>query len=214
MVGHAMSVDEVVASVLRDKPFFDASGGGVTLSGGEPTQHMDFAGAVLRELKRHGVHTLVETCGLFSFERFRDAMLPWLDTIYFDLKLFDAEAHRRYCGVSNELILDNFARLRTLSVELGFELLARTPLIPGITAEPRNLEGIASYLQALGVRRARLLPYNPTWGDKATQLGRPAADDVAPAAWMPRAAVEACSAVFERHGIEVHESVMELPASA
>jgi len=212
VVGRVMSVDEVVASVLRDKPFFDASGGGLTLSGGEPTQHMDFAGAVLRALKKHGVHTLVETCGLFSFERFRSAMVPWLDTIYFDLKLFDAGAHRRYCGVSNELILDNFARLHALSLELDFELLPRIPLIPGITAERTNLDGIAAYLRALGVRRARLLPFNPTWHDKATQLGRPTVDVALPAEWMPQAAVDACTAVFEHHGIDVSECVRETPA--
>jgi len=207
LVGRSMTVEAVVAAVVKDKPFFDASGGGLTLSGGEPTQHMAFAAAILRTVREEGVHTLVETCGLFSLDRFLSEMLPWLDSVYFDLKLIEPGAHRRFCGVSNEVILTNFARLHALSGEMGFELLPRTPLVPGITAAPENLEGIATYLEGLGVNEARLLPYNPTWQDKVAQLGAttPASDTALPTTWMPAAEVEACADIFERHGINVRE---------
>lgn len=205
MVGREMTPEEVVARVLVDRPFFAASGGGVTLSGGEPTLHMEFTSAVLRGLQAAGVHTLVETCGLFSMERFAAELLPWIDTIYFDLKLMDPNRHRALCGVSNEVILANFAALAARARDGAFEILPRTPLIGGITATPANLEAIASFLERLGVRQARLLPYNPIWRDKTQRLGgtvRPGAGEL-PSTWMPWSEVAACNAVFERHGISV-----------
>ncbi len=207
MLGGEMTVEAIAAEALKDKPFFDASGGGVTVSGGEPTLHMGFLSELLEAMKLHGLHTLVETCGLFSFDRFVEQILPWVDSIYFDLKLFDPALHQRFCGVSNERILDNFTRLHAMSPAQGFEVLPRVPLVPGITATRENLELISAFLHDLGVRAARLLPYNPTWRDKEQRLGcaGPASALALPMTWMPGAEVAECARIFTQRDISVDE---------
>lgn len=167
-VGTPATVEEVVEAVLVDKPFFDASGGGVTLSGGEPTLHLEFAGRIARALKGAGVHVLLETCGHFRWDAFERNLLPWLDEVYFDVKLVDPGEHRRWCGVGNELILENLAKL----VDSSVPMLPRVPLVPGVTDAEENLRAISSLFQGLGLRRVALLPYNPTWHGKARALGR------------------------------------------
>ncbi|MFW6113673.1 MAG: glycyl-radical enzyme activating protein, partial [Actinomycetota bacterium] len=107
-VGRSMMVEGIVEEVEKDLPFFKTSGGGVTLSGGEPTLFMDFASRLLRLLKSLSVHTLVETCGYFDYLDFKTSLYPYLDLIYYDLKLYDPEEHRKYCGVPNKKILENF----------------------------------------------------------------------------------------------------------
>jgi len=107
-IGTYMSVEAIAEQVLRDKPFYDTSGGGVTLSGGEPTLVTGFAGELAARLKASGIHTLIETCGLFDLARFDESLYPYLDLIYFDIKLMDAALHAHYCGVANETILYNF----------------------------------------------------------------------------------------------------------
>lgn len=170
-VGRAMTHEEIAERVLRDKPFYDASGGGVTLSGGEPTMHMEFVSQLARQLRRQGVHVLLETCGCFSLGAFTALLLPHLDAIYMDLKLIDAAEHRRWCGVDNRVVLENFAALAELARGGGFELTARTPLIPGITDTPENLGGIARFVGGLGMRTLHLLPNNPTWEGKSHAIG-------------------------------------------
>lgn len=168
--GYWIDLDELLYRLLIDKPFYRSSGGGVTLSGGEVTQQMAFAHRLLKALKAEGIDTAIETCGFFNYRRFRERMLPWLDLIYFDLKLIDAAESREYTGQSNGLILDNFVRLKR---EAQVPVVPRVPLIPGITTSERNLGGIADFLQQNGVDTATLLPYNPLWQDKATRLGKP-----------------------------------------
>lgn len=170
-VGQVMTREQIVARVLRDKPFYDSSGGGVTLSGGEPTVHMAFVSGLARELRRSGVHVLLETCGYFPLDAFATSLLPHLDAVYMDIKLIDSAEHRRWCGVDNGIVLRNFAALARLARGGGFELLARTPLIPGITDTPANLAGIAGFLAALDVRTVHLLPNNPTWQGKSHGIG-------------------------------------------
>ena len=176
---------------LSDKPFFTASGGGVTLSGGEATAQMDFAARLLQRLKAEGIHTALETNGYFRYERFRDRMLPWLDLIYFDLKLIDPAASRQYCGRSSARILRNFSRL---VVDAKIPIIPRIPLVPGITATEDNLRGIAAFLRGLGVKSCTLMPYNPTWTDKAAQLGR--APKYRHDRFMSPAELRACAAWF------------------
>lgn len=91
-VGRWMGPDEILAAVTKDKPFFDTSGGGVTLSGGEPIMYMEFVSDLLKALKKEGIHILLETCGHFNFERFEDLIYPYVDTIYYDIKLYNADA--------------------------------------------------------------------------------------------------------------------------
>lgn len=146
-VGRPMEVEEVVEEVAKDLPFFRTSGGGVTLSGGEPTLFMEYAGELLARLKEAGVNTLLETCGLFDFEAFERGVLPHLDTVYFDLKLMDPGQHARHCGTGNEVILENFRRLTAATADGAPDVLARLPLVPGITATGANLEAVAEFLR-------------------------------------------------------------------
>ncbi len=169
--GDELSLNDILPVLLRDKPFFDNSGGGVTLSGGEPTLFMDFISVLLQALKEHGIHTLIETSGLFSFESFREKVIPFTDLVYIDVKLLDDRQHQRYCGVSNSRILKNIIQLNDLSKEEHVDWLPRIPLIPGITDSDDNLSGIAAFLSENDNQTIQLLNYNPFWPDKARKIG-------------------------------------------
>jgi pyruvate formate lyase activating enzyme len=203
-VGKQMSIDDILSCIRKDKPFFDTSGGGVTLSGGEPTLHMTFLSDLLRSLRSEGIHTLLETCGHFKFDKFRELALPHLDTIYFDVKLIDSKEHRRFCGADNGVILANLARLVYLSDNCDLEILPRVPLVPGITDGDSNLAAIAAVLQELGLKRVQLMAYNPLWHEKAAKIGVPNSfsDDPVMHRWMLRDHLRACGEIFERSGVQ------------
>jgi len=171
-VGEKMSIDEIVRKVLRYKPFFDTSDGGVTLSGGEPTLHIEFTSTLLKRFREESIHTLLETAGLFDFEQFKSLILPYIDMIFFDIKLFDSLQHERYCGVKNERILHNFILLKKEAVSGNFDLIPRTPLIPGITDTKKNIQAIADFYKKYQVKNAVLLSNNPAWINKLEKLGQ------------------------------------------
>jgi pyruvate formate lyase activating enzyme len=202
-VGREMEIGEIMNTVMKDKPFYDISGGGVTLSGGEPALFMDFTTELLSCLKTQGIHTLLETCGFFDMGKFQSALLPHLDTVYFDIKLIDDDAHRRYTGATNERILDNFKKLVDITRESSVTVLPRTPLIPGITDTDENMEGIASFLAALGIRKAALISYNPLWHAKADKIGAndPFGQEKSMTTWMDSARLKRCRDPFINAGI-------------
>ncbi len=171
-IGNEMSIDEIVSKVLKYKPFFDRSGGGVTLSGGEPTLPTEFISKLLKRFKKEGVHTLIETAGLFDLKKFESLILPYVDMIYFDIKFIDALDHSRYCGVSNELILNNFTKLHDRSHVENFKIIPRTPLIPGITDKEENIKQIMEFYKKNNVHNAVLLPNNPAWIQKLEKTGQ------------------------------------------
>jgi len=166
-VGYWITLDDLLYRILIDEPFFQSSGGGVTLSGGEVTQQMPFIHQLLKALKTRGIHTAIETSGFFNYRKFQQLVLPWLDLIYFDLKLIDEEQSREFTGQGNHLILENFNRLIEQD---DVAVIPRIPLIPNITATEKNLSGIAHLLNKLHVSGATLLPYNPLWQDKLKKL--------------------------------------------
>ncbi|MBN1947542.1 MAG: glycyl-radical enzyme activating protein [Bradymonadales bacterium] len=198
-LGQPMEVASVVEVIRKDLAFFRNSGGGVTLSGGEPTLYTEYCADLLERCKALGVHTLVETCGNFEMEVFERQLFPWLDAIYFDLKLIDPEQHRRFCGRSNETILANAKHLAKRTRADRKVFLPRVPLVPGITDGDENLEGIARFLSRIGLNQVVLLPYNPTWASKAHMIG------VQPIEigdqWTNDAELARCRACFE--GFEV-----------
>ncbi len=204
-VGKKMSVQEIVDIVLRDEPFFKTSGGGVTLSGGEPTLYMDFASALLRALKKKKINTLIETCGFFDYDRFAGLVLPYVNTIYYDIKIIDDADHRRHAGASNVRILANFKKLKRDIKKTKIELLPRVPLVPGITDTETNLRGIAAFLAGEGVRRSSLMRYNPLWHEKAEKLGirNSAAAMPGMKTWDGRGHYERCREIFLAAGIDV-----------
>lgn len=173
LYGKRMSVDEVFDVVRRDEMFYESSGGGVTVSGGEPLLQPAFVSALLQKCRDAGIHTCVETSGCASESALRQ-VLPYTDCWLYDLKLYDRGRHADYTGSPNETILANAA----IVAESGAQVLFRMPIIPGITAEPRNLEQIAGFLQRLassiGSRsRIELMPYHRLAEGKYRSLGRP-----------------------------------------
>jgi pyruvate formate lyase activating enzyme len=198
-MGRRMSVDEIVAIIEKDLPFFRQSKGGVTLSGGEPTMFVEFAAALARACRERGVHTLLETCGQFEFKLFREQLFPQLDSIYFDVKLIDSKQHREHCGVGNERIIDNLRALAKLANDGGATVLPRIPLAPGVTDTDENLRGLASLLHELGFRAVALLPYNPTWHKKSKMLGR--APRFAATNWLSAERLAQCRSFF--HEFEI-----------
>jgi pyruvate formate lyase activating enzyme len=202
-VGREMSAGEIRSALLRDRPFYDTSGGGVTLSGGEPALYIGFISALLKTLRKDGIHTLIETSGFFDYAAFAARVLPYVNAVYFDIKLIDESAHWKYAGVPNTRILENFTRLHADAARAHFELLPRTPLVPGITDTDSNLAGIADFLARLGVKRAALMQYNPLWHDKAAKIGAADryANDPAMSAWMDKDNLRRCRDIFAVRGI-------------
>jgi pyruvate formate lyase activating enzyme len=173
--GEECGVEGLVHELLKDRIYFEKSGGGVTLSGGEPTMQPDFAEALLASLKRHGVHTALDTCGQCPWERL-EALLPHTDLILYDLKEADPDNHRRFTGTSNARILGNLKSLARFMRECGLpgELWIRTPLIPDCTATAANLERLGEFIREnLGglVRRWELCTFNNLCIDKYNALG-------------------------------------------
>jgi pyruvate formate lyase activating enzyme len=167
-VGNWWGVKELVKKILIDKVFFQSTGGGVTLSGGEPTLQMEFLHNFLVELEKEDIKIGLETSGMFHLKKFQKYILPYLDFIYFDLKLISPEESRRHTGCSNEEIINNFLNLYHAS---EIPVVARTPLIPDITTAKNNLTGIAQFLQKHGITACSVIPYNPMWQDKAVKNG-------------------------------------------
>jgi len=167
-VGNWWTAKDLADKIQIDKEFFKSTGGGVTISGGEPCLQMAFLHDLLQELNKKGIHVGLETSGMFDLQAFSNQILPFLDFIYFDLKLIDPEESRKYTGCANERILENFLFLYRKS---KIPVIPRIPLIPGITAEMHNLAGIAQFLKKNGVTACSLMPYNPLWQDKSVKHG-------------------------------------------
>ena len=174
-LGRTVTVEEVLGELLKDRAYYEKSGGGVTLSGGEPTFQPDFAEALLRGLKAQDISTALDTCGLCSTHTL-ERLLPFTDLVLFDLKLFDEAQHREFTGQSNERILENLLYVRDTirHQERPIGLWIRTPLIPGVTASEENLHGIGRYLvEHLDgvVSRWELCAFNNLCRDQYKRLG-------------------------------------------
>jgi len=170
-IGRYLSPPALAALLLRDRAFYRHSGGGVTLSGGEPTLFPDFLEALLPRLRGDGVHVALQTCGDFEYDEFAARILPHLDLIFFDVKIVAPEAHRRHLGAGNGRILGN---LRRLIREAAVPVHPRIPLVPGITDGLDNLSSAVRLLRSAGATDVALLPYNPLGLGMAARLGRPA----------------------------------------
>ena len=170
LYGKPMSVDEVYDAVKRDKMFYDPSGGGVTVSGGDPLLHASFIKELFEKCHENGINTCVETSGFVNTEGLF-AVLPLTDHLLFDLKLMNVRLHKEYTGQQNDLILKN-ARL---AVESGVNLLFRMPLIPGINDAEENIAETSKFIKELEGNDARieLLPYHRLGQSKYSALNLP-----------------------------------------
>ena len=162
-------MDEVMAEVLRDVAFYKNSGGGVTLSGGEPTVQPKFAQAILKRCKQEGIHTALDTCGYVRWPVLA-RLLEYTDLVLYDIKHLDPTKHREATGKDNSLILANarrVARLRPMRI--------RVPLIPGFNDSVEEVKKIASFVrEELGLVDVDLLPYNKLGEGKYKRLDRAA----------------------------------------
>jgi pyruvate formate lyase activating enzyme len=168
-IDQGWDLDALIQELLLDKLFFDVSGGGITLSGGEPLAQPDFALAVLGRLKELGVHTCIET-SLFVPPEVIRRLPDVLDYLICDIKILDEKNHQKYTGNSNALILENFRFLaRTMP-----NMLVRAPLIPGITATEENLKAIGHFVRSCNPDiKIELLNYNWFSGSKYVLLDKP-----------------------------------------
>ncbi|GAB6136960.1 trans-4-hydroxy-L-proline dehydratase activase [Halanaerobaculum tunisiense] len=165
-VGKEITVAELVEEVLKDEIFYEESGGGVTFSGGEPLMQIDFLVESLTACKSRGLHTAVDTSGYAPWEDL-ERILDKVDVFLYDLKLMDNEAHKKYIGVSNELILKNLERL---SAE-GSNIFIRIPLIAGVNDNQQNILDSIEFLADLNISQVNLLPYHELGQDKHKRLG-------------------------------------------
>jgi pyruvate formate lyase activating enzyme len=166
-VGKYYTPEELVEELVRDKLFYDNSGGGVTLSGGEPTLFMDYTAQIAKKLNALNIHVCMETCMDFDWEQFETKLLPYLSLIYADIKLISENLHKDFTGRDNRRIQKNMAL--ALSCKSP-EILFRVPLIPDAVATESNLQSIADWLREHKVNRIALLPYNPLWTPKVLGL--------------------------------------------
>jgi pyruvate formate lyase activating enzyme len=166
-IGRQATVEDVLEVVLRDRPFYETSGGGVTLSGGEPLNQLDFTRRLLHDCKRHGLHTAVETSGCANWDRV-DAMRAVTDLFLFDLKVIDPAKHRLLCGADNALILANARRLS----DTGAEVVFRTPVFPGYNDSLEDLRELGQFVRSLPHRHpVGLMPYHRIDSGKYEALG-------------------------------------------
>lgn len=190
LCGTSRTVEEIMAEVLKDLPFYRNSGGGVTFSGGEPMFQFEFLKALLEASKQHKLHTALETCGFAPRARYAE-ILSLTDLFLFDIKTVAPEKHRRLTGQDNRPILEN---LRFLD-RSGANLHLRCPLVPGVNDSDAELAGIGALVESLTrVKLIEVEPYHPLGISKARRLGLadgfespfPAAEQVA--GWIARIA--------------------------
>ena len=197
LAGRDWSVDELVDELERDRVFFDTSGGGVTFSGGEPLAQAGFLSDCLRECRRRGLHTTVDTCGLAPRETLLE-VAQRADLVLYDLKHMDPVRHRSETGADNRLILDN---MRALS-ESDVDVWIRVPLIPGFNDDAANIEATGAFLESLPRRhRVFVLPYHGIANGKRSRL-----EETTAASGLQSPGVETLGAVaeaFAKHDLEV-----------
>jgi len=172
VVGRHVSVKAVLHEVLQDRPFYARSGGGLTLSGGEPTAQIEFALALLEAAKGEGLHCCIETSGYSAWKNFA-RLLPLVDLFLFDYKESDAKYHLDFVEKPNGLILQNLKALH----DRGAQIQLQCPIVPGYNDREDHLQAICAVAKALpSITGVRLLAYHPLGTDKLRKLGIPASE--------------------------------------
>lgn len=167
LVGRDVQVPEVLDEVLRDRAFYETSGGGMTISGGEPLLQIEFTAALLRAAKAAGLHCAIETCGYAPWERL-ERVMPDVDLFLYDLKETDPDRHEAYTGAPNRLILDNLRRLH----DAGAQILLRCPIVPGLNDRPEHLQALAQLAGEMpGLLGLELMPYHRLGVSKRERMG-------------------------------------------
>jgi pyruvate formate lyase activating enzyme len=167
IVGAYVTTDEVMREVMKDMKFYENSGGGITLSGGDPTAQPEFALSILRSSKESGLHTVLDTCGYVAWSTMK-RLLEYTDLVFFDIKTIDTKRHRAATGRSNRLILENAKRIA------GYKpMRVRVPVIPNFNDSPEDVRATARFVRKeLGDIEMDLLPYNKLGEVKYERLGK------------------------------------------
>lgn len=167
LYGCEISVETAVEMVLDDKAFYKKSGGGCTLSGGEPLLQAEFCVEVFKVLKSKDIHCAIDTCGSVGWDCF-EKVLPYTDMFLFDLKQIDAQSHIEYVGRSNKLILENLRKLSQQNVSIEI----RIPVIPGFNSDKKSIAAFGEFLSGLdNITTVKLLAYHDLARSKFTALG-------------------------------------------
>lgn len=171
--GSEMTVKEVLDIVKRDVQFYQLSGGGVTLSGGEPLAQPDFTYSLLRSLRDNYINTAIETCGQGA-EKDYARIAPYLNLAFMDLKSANPDKHLEWTGAKNMVILNNIKAMDQLSKEYGFDLIIRTPVIPGFNDTVEDIANIGEFISknCKNIKGMELLPYHRLGRGKYISLGR------------------------------------------
>ena len=165
--GKEYTVDEVFSEVVKDKAFYDNSGGGVTFSGGECMLQLDFLCDILKKCRENGIHTAVDTAGNVPWQSFLKIM-PYTDLFLYDVKCFSEQLHIEGTGVSNKLLLEN---LKKLSDCFDGDIIIRTPVMVGFNADEEEMHRISDFLKTVKVKKTELLPYHKMGEHKYDALG-------------------------------------------
>lgn len=166
VAGMEYTVEEVMKEVMKDKVFYKQSGGGVTVSGGEPLIQIDFVEELLKKLKEENIHTAVDTCGAVNFENI-ERISACTDVFLYDIKLMDDKKHTEFIGVSNKLILDNLRRLSEIHKNINL----RMPIIEGVNADVKHIQETMDFIKGLNIKNVNLLPYHDIAKHKYKELG-------------------------------------------
>lgn len=167
-VGRTVSVQEVLTEVLRDKPFYETSDGGVTISGGEPLFQPEFTAELLRLCQEHGIHTAVETAG-FATRSVLESVVRHCDLVLFDIKETDAEKHREYTGAPLAVILENLAAINAQQVPF----VIRLPIVPSYNDRADHFQTVKALADGLPFcQGVQVMPYHKLGEYKYRQLGR------------------------------------------
>lgn len=153
--GETKEIEEIVRIALQDKDFYEESGGGITISGGEGMSQPDFLKELVKELKKHNLHLAIETTGYIPKETFHE-LAPLFDLLLFDVKHYDTNRHFEGTGVHNEQIINNLK----WAFHQGLEILPRIPVIPSFNNSIQDAAGLASLLTEIGLKKVQLLPFH------------------------------------------------------
>lgn len=195
MRGRTMTVEQVMVEVRKDTPFYENSGGGMTISGGEPLQQPEFTLALLKAAKGEGLHTCLDTCGYAPWPVF-EQVLPYVDMVLYDLKGVNPALHRQRTGRPNSLIMQN---LRGLTSD-GIAVKVRVPLVPGYNDRVADIRDVAEFIARLQhVPPVEILPYHRLGEGKYEALGIKNGLHLEP---PQRSAVEALAEVARELGVE------------
>ena len=197
LYGKPLTVKAAISLIMEDECFYINSHGGATVSGGEPLLQPDFCAELFQELKRHEIHTAVDTCGYVPWSSF-EKVLPWTDMFLYDFKHADSAQHKKLTGQGNELIKENLLKLSST----GKPIEIRMPIIPGLNADNDAIAAAGSFLEKLdNIVGVRILPYHALAHAKYAAVGH---EDMLPEVPTPQSEfMESLATILRQHDLRV-----------